>query len=368
MVHLFRVRQCLLAGALLGAMLPSVAYSQQLAPSARDVAEVRVPLETPGRGLPGREHLQVIDGAGAGVPFASRESGGTGPGAPAEAAPDAPSTVKPIDPGRWRHRRRVLFSGSGVFEIQLPPEVVSRSPHLEDVRLVSGGREIPYILEPNGPELQVAIPLEPIPAGRDGKVSRWRLAFPYPGLPLTGLRCTVGEPVFRRVVSLFEESAPAEGGRRFLVSGVWERAGAPHGEGDAEFAFPLLARVRGDALIIEIDDAENLPLRVKDCAISWRTARLLFKAAPGQEILLLYGNQSAGSPRYDLAVLSEEILAADVRPAALADAAAPEPGGGASPATGWGRVVFWGALALVVIVLVGAIARLLPATKKDGTP
>jgi hypothetical protein len=199
-------------------------------------------------------------------------------------------------------------------------------------------------------------------------VSRWRLAFPYPGLPLTGLRCTVGEPVFRRAVSLFEESAPGEGGRRILVGGVWERAGAHAGEGDAEFAFPLQARVRGDALLIEIDDAENTPLKVKDCALTWRTARLLFKASAGQEIVLLSGNESAGPPRYDLAVLAEEILAADARPAALADDPGPGSGGGAFPATGWRRIAFWGALALVVIVLIGVIARLLPAGKKDGTP
>ena len=62
-----------------------------------------------------------------------------------ESAKGAPSEGAAIDSARWRRRRGVNCQGGSVQAIEVPPEVLSRSPSLGDLRLVAGGRQIPYI-------------------------------------------------------------------------------------------------------------------------------------------------------------------------------------------------------------------------------
>ena len=184
----------------------------------------------------------------------------------------------------------------------------------------------------------------------------------HAGLPLDEIRCTVADQVFRREVRVYEELPPERGGRLTLGGATWERRGQP---GDGAFTVGLGRRSALGALVVEMDDGDNAPLAVKECSVGWHTSRLLFKAPAAEAVTLLYDNPDAGAPRYDLALLADELLAADAAPAALA----PDDGRGQQPGAvlpdNWERWALWGALTLVVAVLIGVIAKLLPASP-DG--
>ena len=115
------------------------------------------------------------------------------------------------------------------------------------------------------------------------------------------------------------------------------------------------------ALLVETDNGDNPPIALGSATATHGIARLLFKtdAAP---VALYYGNTQAASPRYDLALVAGQILAAPKNLAALGPEEKSRPDGWARTAlTGArGGVLFWGVLALVVTVLLGVVAKLLP--------
>jgi len=90
--------------------------------------------------------------------------------------------------------------------------------------------------------------------------------------------------------------------------------------------------------------------------------RLLYKGTPDRETYLYYGHEGAGAPRYDLALVATEMLAAEKSAVALAaEERLRTPSWlEATPLAGRAGWVFWGVLALVVAGLLLVIARLLP--------
>lgn len=280
-----------------------------------------------------------------------------------EAAKGAPAEGAAIDSSRWRRSRGVNYQGGGVQALEVTPEVLSRSPSLADVRLVSGGRQIPYILERGSLARRLDVTLESLPAERGDRVSRRRVKLPHAGLPIEEIRCTVADQVFRREVSVYEELSPERGSRRALGSASWERRGQP---GGASFAVGLGGHPVLGALLMEMDDGDNAPLALKECSVGWHTSRLLFKAPAAETVTLLYDNPDAGASRYDLALLADELLAADAASATLLPDEGVGQRAGVVLPDGWERWALWGALALVVAVLIVVIAKLLPAQPPPG--
>lgn len=280
-----------------------------------------------------------------------------------EAAKGAPAEGAAIDLAHWRRRRGVICQGGGVQALEVPPEVLARSPALGDLRLVAGGRQIPYILERGSLARRLDVTPESLPPERGGRLSRWRLRLPHAGLPLEELRCTVGDQMFRREASVYEELPPERGGRSAVGAATWERRGQ---EGNTSFSVGLGQRVTRGTLVIELDDGDNAPLAVKACSVGWHASRLLFKAPAAEAVTLLYDNPDAVAPRYDLALQADELLAADAASAALTPDDGREQRDGVSLPEGWERWAFWGALTLVVTVLIGVIAKLLPAPPRSG--
>lgn len=187
-----------------------------------------------------------------------------------EAANGAPAEGAAIDRERWRRSRGVICQGGGVQALEVPPEVLARSPALGDLRLVAGGRQIPYILEHGSLARRLDVTLESLSPGRGGRLSRWRVRLPHAGLPLEEIRCTVGDRVFRREVSVYEELPPERGGRLAIGAATWERRGQ---RGDAPFTVILGRHAVRSALVIEMDDGDNAPLAVKECGVGWHTSR-----------------------------------------------------------------------------------------------
>jgi hypothetical protein len=87
--------------------------------------------------------------------------------------------------------------------------------------------------------------------------------------------------------------------------------------------------------------------------------RLIFKVADPGGFELIYGNPAANTPRYDLSLVAVKLLTSSRNVAKLAVG---DPNSATRNAFSGlkGGYIFWGALALVVIVLLVVVAKLLP--------
>lgn len=280
--------------------------------------------------------------------------------------PDVPLLGGAIDASAWRYRRAVQIATPGVQELELDAAALARSGSaLADLRLVRDGHQIPYVLE--RPQLARALPLEPV-AVADPKrpsVSLWRIALPFPQLPVQRVTLTTAAPLFERQFRLFEKTADANGRtvESTLASGTWTRTPAPGAP--TTRTFDLSRAPQTDTLWLETDNGDNPALPLGPVQLVHPVARLIFKIDQPDGVALLHGNPAAAAPRYDLRLLAPKLLHAH-REIATLDA----PGPAASEPLltrllhlGTGRVAFWAALVVVVIALLVTVARLLPKQK-----
>ena len=123
--------------------------------------------------------------------------------------------------------------------------------------------------------------------------------------------------------------------------------------------FDLLDRMRTDTLWIETDNGDNPAISLDSVQVVYPVARLIFKVADTDGFSLIYGNKDATTPRYDLRLVAEKLLTSSRNIATLGagetNYAAHNTFAGLK-----GGYVFWGALALVVIVLLTVVSKLLP--------
>src|SRR5262249_44971138 len=89
-------------------------------------------------------------------------------------------------------------------------------------------------------------------------------------------------------------------------------------------------------------------------------ARLIFKTAGTDGFTLVHGNPNAAAPRYDLSLVATKLLTSARHAAHLDISDAPPPHQRQAPPGIRGGGIFWGALGLVVVVLLVVVARLLP--------
>jgi len=142
-----------------------------------------------------------------------------------------------------------------------------------------------------------------------------------------------------------------------LAAGQWDRTPQP---GVAENRiFDLNGRTRSDTLWIECDNGDNPAIQLGTTQIIYPVVRLVFKAAETDGFLLVYGNREVTAPRYDLALVAGRLLTSPRSVARLGEVA--QGNVTSTPFAGLkGGVVFWGALALVVVVLLAVVTKLLP--------
>ena len=123
--------------------------------------------------------------------------------------------------------------------------------------------------------------------------------------------------------------------------------------------FDLSDSPRTDTLWLETDNGDNPAITLDAVLSTYAVVRLVFKVGETDGYALAAGNPAASTPRYDLSLVAQKLLTASRNVAQLAaDESRPPAGkdlGGLN-----GGYVFWGALALVVIVLLVTVAKLLP--------
>lgn len=295
----------------------------------------------------------------------------------AEAVAAAPSALfaapgAPLDAGGFNYARAIP-KGVGLTAVRLDAAALAHS-RIDDVRIVDDkGRQVPYLLEQLDEPIELALPpLEPTSAstsidarGIPGAASRtwYRLRLPYTGLPDASLRLGTSARVFTRDIGVIIRELPRDAAPG---AGADRTAGATWTHSDPDTPAPLLdipltGRLRTDSLLVLVDDGDNSKLALEKPTLLLPSYRLRFFRQEGASLRLLYGKADLGAPRYDIELIAPRLLDA----AAEEVTADPEPAGAVSfgPRA---KVVFWGVLGVVVVVLLLLIARLVRAGPPGG--
>ena len=266
-----------------------------------------------------------------------------------------------LDVSTWRFRKLIKLERDGAQQIELDLDVLSGAqPGLEDLRLLRSGKQLPYILQRTSINRSLTPTVSGSKDAKDPGLSRWRIKLPKPALPITRLTCLAQTPLFRRDLSLYEELADERGdkNRCNLGGASWTRT--PE-RASQEFALTLDSPPQTDTLFLETHNGDNPAIELEKFQLFYPATRVLFKAQAGGELFLYYGNPEAASPRYDLSLVASELIAAEKADSALGGQEQLKKAGWRETQTpGKAGLLFWGILALVVVVLLILLSRLLP--------
>jgi hypothetical protein len=276
-----------------------------------------------------------------------------------EVLPGLEISGAPLDTSAWKFRKAVKISGAGEQQIELDPDVLAHAnSDFADLRLMHGSNQVPYIVERTS--ISRAIAPSVTQTNVAPTLSRWLLQLPRANLPITRLACVATTLLFQRDLHLYEMVADERGQKSENGLGEANWTQTPDGK-NREFDLALDQPPQTDALVLDTDNGDNPPLQLEQFKFFYPATRILFKAAPDEELFLYYGNADAPPPRYDLSLVAGQLLAADKNTASLADEEQlKEPSWHATEISGSANFVFWGVLALVVVVLLVVISRLLP--------
>ena len=280
---------------------------------------------------------------------------------PPEVLPGIEATGAALDVTAWKFRKPVKIARDGAQQLELEPDVLAHAqPGFQDLRLLHGSNQVPYVLERTSISRSLAPTVTATNDAKDPKLSRWVIKLPQSHLPVTRLSCATRTVLFQREIILYEELADERGEkyRHNLGSTSWVQK--PDRK-SRDFFLTLDSPPQSDTLVLETHNGDNPPIELEKFQLFYPATRILFKAGPDDELFLYYGNPRADAPRYDLSLVAGQLLSADQSIAS--------PGAGQQlrksswrehEIPGQGGVVFWGILALVVVVLLVIISRLLP--------
>jgi len=284
----------------------------------------------------------------------------------AETLPKLETFGGAIDTGAWLYKSRVSVERSGVQGLDLGFPVVSRAQSdLRDLRLVSAGKQVPYILDRNYTMRSLAAAAEKLEDR--GTVSVWKIKLPSRNFPLSQLTVSAPDTIFQRHAALYEPASDRHGSayRRQLGAASWSNG---EGGGTASYSMGIAAAPSGDEVELEVENGDNKPLELTGFKLSYPVSRVIFKWKGGGDLQLFYGNSEARYPAYDISIAARELLGSQKLPALLED----EPGGSG----GWGdfklsttlsKAAFWAVLAAVAALLIFLIVRLLPPPPQSET-
>jgi hypothetical protein len=267
----------------------------------------------------------------------------------------------PLDVSAWSYRKAVHPVRDGLQQLDLDLAVLSRAgPDFADLRLMHDGRQVPYVLDHRSfSTLSLKPEVTLLKDPKDPGLSRWLIRLPEPGLPIHRLTCIARTSLFQRELTLYEELRDERGDsyRRVVGRASWTRTSD---RANDEFSLTVDGPLHDRTVILETHNGDNPAIELESFRAFYPRTRLLFKAKADDTLFLFYGNPRAAAPRYDLNLVAGELLAADKATATLGTEEQLGRGTGARLDQHDQRVVFWGILVLVVVVLLVIISRLLP--------
>ena len=282
-------------------------------------------------------------------------------GAPAAAAARGAS----IDRTGFRVVRDIPAGPSGLMSLELDAAALAHSTGparaFADVRILdSQSRQVPYLVERCVSPLVLDLTLDRQPphgdAQNQARVSEYRLALPYAGLPAPRVILTTSARVFARRITL-GRSRPADRLHRdawfeTLADAQWRHddEGTP-----APVQVLVLPVADHTDLVLRVEEGDNEPLPITSAKLMLPGYRLRFYRPEREALRLAYARPDLDPPQYDI-----QLLAADVLGRVATDLqASDEPPDASSPRTPLVSArVFWIALGLAVVVLLGMVVRL----------
>ena len=285
---------------------------------------------------------------------------------PPEALPGMQETGIALDVSPWHFRKQIKIETSGAQQIELDLDVLSHSqPGFQDLRLLRAGKQVPYIVERTSINRSLTPSVTAGQDSKDPKISRWTIKVSHSGLPLMRLNCTARTDLFERELVLYEELSDERGEkyRHNLGSASWVQT--PGRSRKKEFTLDFTDKPQQDTFYLETHNGDNPPIELEKAQMFYPATRILFKTQTTDDLSLYYGNPDAPAPRYDLSLVAHQLLVAQKTAAYLGAETQLKKGPWQPGRTaGTGGFIFWGALALVVIVLLAIISRLLPKASK----
>lgn len=280
---------------------------------------------------------------------------------PPEVLPGIEVTGASLDTSDWRFRKPVEISGSGAQQVELDLDVLAHAqPGFSDLRVMQGSNQVPYIIQQTSINRSLALTVTTTNDAKNPRMSGWLIKLPRANLPLTRITCTSPTPLFERSMSLSEKLADERGDKyqHLLGDATWTRTPDSHSK---ILTLSLESIPQSDLLFLVTENGDNPPIELEKFNATYPVTRVLFKAEASDELFLYYGNPRVSSPRYDLSLVAGQLLAADKKSAPLAaEQQLKKPSWREYEVPGKGGVLFWGILALVVVVLLIVISRLLP--------
>jgi len=260
--------------------------------------------------------------------------------------PEVPSGA-PVDRGEFLYARPLGTIPAGVVSLTLDAHVLLRSRALQDVRIVDAkSNQVPYLVVPLPAPTVVSLAIPP--ATREGKQSVYRLTLPYESLPNGAeLELTTTASVFERDVVLRRPLDESRGREAEVIDRLsWKST-------------PSLraSLTNGHAIEVVVDEGDNAPLPIVSAKLRLPSFALRF-VSPGTPLTLLYGNPSIGAPRYDLALISSQLVGHPARAIALTGEPSTEP-----PAKHRESRLFGIAIGVAAAVLLIVLGRLVSAQR-----
>jgi hypothetical protein len=274
--------------------------------------------------------------------------------------PQGFATGAKIDIASWKLRKPVQIVKAGAQQLELDPDVLARAmPDLRDLRVVSDEAQLPYLIERTSINRTVTLTAVSASDRERPTISRWQLKLPQAAIPVTRITCASDSSLFERTVRMWEELADERGDKYAseLAQATWRRVpNQTMGQLAASFERPS----RSDTILIETDNADNPPIELHEFRGYYRATRVIFASTRLQPIALYYGNDEAGTPRYDAKLMAAQLLRSERTAAALGPQETLKSERVTETLGGSARYIFWGVLGIVVAALLLLISRLLP--------
>jgi hypothetical protein len=260
--------------------------------------------------------------------------------------PEVPAGA-PVNRGEFLFARSLGTVPAGVVSLSLDSHALLRSHELRDVRIVDAkSNQVPYLVVPlpSPTIVTLAVPA----ATHEGKQSVYRLVLPYDSLPNgTELELTTSAGVFERDIVLRRPLDESRGREAEVIERIgWKST-----------ALLRTGLRAGRAIEIVVDEGDNAPLPIVSASLRLPSFALRF-VSPGTTLTLLYGNPSIATPRYDLALVSSQLLGQPARAITLTGTPKSEPAEKHREPR-----FFWIAIGVAVVVLLIVLGRLVSAQR-----
>jgi hypothetical protein len=283
--------------------------------------------------------------------------------------PPLPAVGSALDPTLFKYVRTIPSGDARLVTVPLDQAALAHSASgsggFSDLRVIDeGGRQIPYLVEraaePLSLDLDVerlAAPPRTVPPSRSAR-SVYRVKYPFRDLPASRLVLPTSARVFERVMTIAVEREPNERRRDpwldTIVSTLWMHTDQDNPAVGLTVNIPSM---QATDLLVIVDEGDNAPLPIGRAQLLLPSYRLRLFRPGGTPLRVAYGRADLGRPQYDLALLGPQVMGAPALDVTLGAEQRNSPSD--TTATLVSPRLFWAALGVAAVVLLGLIVRLL---------